>query len=71
MRIGLRQVSFRTILVLTAALTFLGGCDEQTKQAFEDGVINASTSLVGAFLQAFMQLATEAASTTAMLLTGL
>ena len=60
--------------ILTAALLagvfFLTGCDEQTRAALEDGVIDLSSGLVTAFLQAVIQLAGEANGTTAMILLG-
>jgi len=57
-------------LVLVAGTTlFLGGCDPTLRATVENGIINVSTSLFGAFLRALIELGQEAqADQTAALL---
>ena len=61
MRYVLVRILFRAS-ALAAALMFLTGCDPTTQAAVQNGVINASTSWLGALLQAWI--ATVGAQTT-------
>ncbi len=52
------------ILLLLSAVMLWTGCDDTTRTAVEDGIIDASTSLVGALIEAIVALAAEAATAT-------
>ena len=56
------------LVALSSVAVFLGGCDEETQAAVEDGVIDASASLLASLMQAIIQLAGEAADSSAMIL---
>jgi hypothetical protein len=64
----MRTTGFRLSLIagaLSGSLLFLNGCDPQTRQTVENGIITASSSLLAALLQAVIALWKEAnASTT-------
>lgn len=65
MRTRLNLWLFRRVLPLAfGSAFFLNGCDAQTKATIEDGIISSSSSLLGAFLQAAIALATEQATNT-------
>jgi hypothetical protein len=66
------RVPWRRLALLTLSGTFfLGGCDPELRATVENGIINLSTSLLTAFLQAFIQLASEASQQTACILSDL
>jgi hypothetical protein len=46
-------------LLLSGGALFLGGCDPQLQATVENGIINASTSLFAAVLQAAVSVALE------------
>ncbi len=50
---------WRLASVLAGIVLFLGGCDPTTQATVENGIITASTSLLGAFLQAAIALAQD------------
>ncbi|MBN2445724.1 MAG: hypothetical protein JXO22_03310 [Phycisphaerae bacterium] len=50
------------IAVLAGSTFFLGDCDPTLAQTLEDGLITTASSLVTSWVDAFLQLATEAAS---------
>ena len=61
--LGISKRRFWTCLaVLTSGTFFLGDCDPTLVQTLEDGLITTSSSLVTAWVDAFLQLATEAAT---------
>ncbi|MFQ5806689.1 MAG: hypothetical protein ACE5I3_09585 [Phycisphaerae bacterium] len=69
MRTMYRPFAWRRLALLAAGATFfLSGCDPQIRATVENGIITASTSLLGALLQAFIQLGQEANDQTARLL---
>jgi hypothetical protein len=54
------RVVWRCVATLAAgSALLLSGCDDQTRAALENGIIDSSTSFVGALLQALIQLAGE------------
>lgn len=61
-----RQLWIRLAVLTGGLLPLLGDCDPQIQQTVEDGVINVSTGVLGAFFQAIINLATEASQQTAM-----
>lgn len=64
MRVGWNRFLKRlTVLALGSAFLF-GGCSPQTRAAVADGVINVSTSLVGALVTSWIQLWAEQQSQT-------
>ena len=63
-RVFRRGLLWRLALIGSAVVYQLGGCDLATTTGFQDGVINASTSLAGAFIQAWLQLLGEQTTTT-------
>ncbi len=54
--------------VAVGGLFFLNGCDDETRTAVENGIIDTSSSFLGALLQALIQLAGETESPTAQVL---
>lgn len=50
------------VLMVCVGLLALAGCDPTLKATIEDGVITASQSLFGAFIQAVIQVAQETAT---------
>lgn len=54
----------RWVVALTGMTFILGGCDPTIQTTVENGIISASNSLFTAFLQAAVQVVTEAVSTT-------
>ncbi len=53
----MRNLLFRIVwrgMLIAAALAFLTGCDPTTKAAVQNGVINASSSWLGALMQAWI-----------------
>ena len=56
------------VMSVAGGLLLLSGCDTQTQTAVENGVIDASSGLFAAFLQAWIQLAGETSSTAMILL---
>ena len=63
-RIGL----WSGVVSVAGSLLLLSGCDAQTQATVENGVIDASSGLLAAFLQALIQLAGESGSTAMILL---
>ena len=60
MRKAIARVAWRGVAMLAAgSALLLSGCDDQTRAALENGIIDASSSFVGALLQALIQLAGE------------
>jgi len=54
-------------LAVCSGLVLLSGCDEGVRAAFEDGIINVSTSLLTSIMQAIIALAGEANSSAIVL----
>ena len=50
------------VLIVSVGLLTMAGCDPTLKATVENGVIAASQSLFGAFIQAFIQVAQETAT---------
>ena len=60
MRKAIMRVVWRCVATLAAgSALLLSGCDDETRAALENGIIDSSTSFVGALLQALIQLAGE------------
>lgn len=55
----LNQHLLRMSVMLLGTSLFLGGCDPTLQNTVENGIINASTSLLGAFLQALTRVASQ------------
>jgi len=69
MRNASRRLSAWCVVILViGGLLVLTGCDPTTRAAVEDGIIDASTGFVGAFLQALIELAGEQQQQSAALL---
>ncbi|MFH1748005.1 MAG: hypothetical protein ABIG44_13300 [Planctomycetota bacterium] len=70
MRRNLNPVRWRSLwlVVMVFGVLALCGCDEELRTTIEDGVIDTSSSLLGAFLQALIGLAGETTTTTTQLL---
>ncbi len=64
MRKWLMRGGWRLVAVGGVVASVFGGCDPTTLTAVENGVITASSSLLGAFLQAIIQLMSQAATAT-------
>lgn len=52
----------RLALALLGSGLIFGSCDPTLRATAEDGIINVSSGLLGAYLQAFVQVALEAAN---------
>jgi hypothetical protein len=61
MRKSLTRRVIWSVAVLLSGLAFIGstGCDKTTMTTIQDGVISASSSLLGAVMQSAMNLALE------------
>ena len=60
MRKTIMRLVWRCVATMAAgSALLLSGCDDETRAALENGVIDSSTSFVGALLQALIQLAGE------------
>ena len=59
MRMFLRRWTWRLAAAASGSLFLMQGCDADTRAAVEDGIINSSSSLLGAFLRAFLELSAE------------
>ena len=70
MRKGANRLSWWGLAVVASGGAFLCGCDEGVTTTLQDGVIDASTSFLGALLQAIIAVASEGASTTAMIVSS-
>ncbi len=57
----LNNAFWRTMITLTGSVMFLQGCDPTLRATVEDGLITTSTSLFGAFMRAFINVASESA----------
>lgn len=63
---NIAQRTWLRLAVLASGTTFfLEGCDTSTRAAVEDGIITSSSSLLGAFMRAVIELAEEAGTTSA------
>ena len=62
LRVLKRPFWWRLAMVIACAMFVLTGCDTENRTAIEDGVIDASTSFVGALLQAWIEVAAAHAS---------
>jgi len=58
-RSRLNQRLLRLSAMLLGTSLFLNSCDPTLQNTVENGIINASTSLLGAFLQALTQVASQ------------
>lgn len=63
MRDSIRRGMIRLAAAAGGMLFLFEGCDPTTRASIENGIITASSSLLGAFLRAAIDLGTEAAST--------
>ena len=67
-----QRVPWRRLAWLTlGASFFMSGCDPQLRTTVESGIINVSTGLLSAFLQAVIQLAGEGGEETVRVLSEL
>ena len=61
----MNRIRLWTFLALAGGTTFfLSGCDPTLQSTIEDGVINVSSSFIGSFFRALVELAAEASTTT-------
>ncbi len=61
MRMLMRWGGWRLVAAASGTTLFLQGCDPDTRAAVEDGIINSSSSLLGAFLRATIEVVGEGA----------
>jgi len=59
-----RKLYVWSVITLAGLGMMLAGCNETIQGTLEDGVINVSTSLVGSFVRALIELGAEAQAAT-------
>ncbi len=64
MRAFLKQGAWRLAAVASGTVVFMSGCDPQLRASVENGIITSSSSLLAAFLRAFIEVNQEAQSNT-------